>query len=115
MPRLTSRTSRRGKELLKAVKDSETEKQAARTALAVARYRALLVEERDIVRGDSIESPNESSSVQTAEVYWIRHDRPNLEYLSFSRANGEIISIRTAPVDEGWIIRYQEPGDNWPS
>ena len=113
MPK-SSRTSKRGKELLKAEQDAVTKAIAEHTALVVAKYQALSFVDCELLESDSQESLEQSSSAPSGPNLWTRHNSNDSELLTFSRGLGETLTIRKAPGGNGWTIDYDEPVEDWP-
>jgi hypothetical protein len=100
--------SKTGKLLLTAVKKDQTDRQAARTALALARIQS---------SSESVSSEQETSApapLPEVPILWERifNDTDNL--IIFARGDSEAITLRKAPDQTGWFIdfggsRYNKP------
>ena len=118
--RKESSTYSTGELLLNAVKATELEELAARTALAIERYQgssstALLSEEPDQgVQVGSLEQPDQQPPSLRGEAFWTRHDFGSSNLFIFSRDNGEILTLRKSPTGEGWTVIYDEPAEDCP-
>jgi hypothetical protein len=92
--------SKTGKLLLKAVKREQTERQAARTALALVRCESSSVDP-SLSQGipEPVPAPEE-------EVLWVRHVFDSGNLLVFARGEKEAITIRKSPEGPGWYIDF---------
>ena len=110
-----------GERLLNAVKATETEQLAARTALAIERYQrssssssVVIAEPAQIQVEESTGHFDQQPASLSGEVFWTRHEFGTNDLLIFSRGNGETLTIRKSPTGEGWIIIYDEPVGDCP-
>jgi hypothetical protein len=91
---------KKGELLLKAVKREQAERQATRTAIAVARCQSSsndfsLDQELPV----QVPAPEE-------ELLWVRHDFESGNLLVFARGEEEAITIRKSPGGRGWVIDF---------
>ena len=89
-----------GELLLEAVKREQTERQAARTALALVRCESSSI---DLSLSQDIP---ESAPAPEREVLWVRHVFESGNLLVFARGEKESITIRKSPDRRGWYIDF---------
>ena len=89
-----------GNLLLEAVKREQSDRQAARTALALARYQS------SSVGVSSVEETPAPAPLPKVEVLWERHDFESGNLLVFARGEREAITIRKSSEGRGWFIDF---------
>ena len=94
--------SEAGKLLLKAVKKEQLERQAARTALALARC------QNSSEGASSVEETSVPTPLPEVEILWERHVFESGNLLVFARGDKEAITIRKSPEGCGWFIDFGE-------
>ena len=92
--------SKAGKLLLKAVKKEQTERQAARTALAIERCQS----SSGVI--SLVEETPQQVPAPKVEDLWVRHDFESGNLLVFARGEAEAITIRKSPEGRGWVIDF---------
>lgn len=104
------RESATGKFILESVKRDQLERQAARTAQAIARWVGS-ADTVDLTEGSSSEPPARRESLitpvfptQVTEEPWERHVYSAGKLVVFSRGRSECITIRQVPNGVGWLI-----------
>jgi hypothetical protein len=100
---LIPKDSNTGKLLLEAVKKEQTERQAARTALALVRCGASS-EVISLDQETSVPDP-----LPEEEVLWKRHEFNSGNLVIFARGESEAITIRKSPEGPGWFIDFGGP------
>jgi hypothetical protein len=112
------RDSATGKFVLESVKREQLALQAARTAQAVARCVGP-PDGIDLSQGSSSVPPVQRESIFTPGISfqgtdepWERHVFSAGKLVVFSRGRSECITIRKAPVGEGWLIDLGDPPTN---
>jgi hypothetical protein len=97
-----------GKSLLTAVKKDQTDRQAERTALALARIQS---------SSESVSSGQETSApapLPEVPILWERIFNDTNNLIIFARGDSEAITIRKAPDQSGWYIDFGGSLDNMP-
>ena len=91
---------KKGELLLKKVKREQAERQATRTAIAVAGYQS---SSNDISYDQEV--PKQVPAPEE-ESLWVRHDFESGNLLVFARGEEEAITIRKSPGGRGWVINF---------
>ena len=114
------RDSATGKFILERVKREQVERQAARTAQALAHWESSAATV-DLTEGSSSEPPAQRESLfapvvptQVTEEPWQRHVFGGGRTVVFSRGRSDCITIRQAPNGEGWFIDLGDQQGNCP-
>jgi hypothetical protein len=102
------KNSKTGEFKLQAVKREQAERQAARTALALARCQS------SSVSASSKQEASVPAPLPEEPILWERHVFDSGNLIVFARGDSEAITIRKAPEGSGWFIDFGGPLYNRP-
>ena len=111
---LSSKTPRFGHQLLADTKGALARAQATRTADAVERVLCTAETHNDRDNYEGAKELSEDCSPGTGGA-WVRHDSANGNSLTFTRSEGETITIIKSRCGDRWHVVYDEPIHDLPA
>ena len=111
---LSSKTPRFGHQLLADTKGALARAQATRTADAVERVLCTAETHNDRDNYEGAKELSEDCSPGTGGA-WVRHDSANGKSLTFTRSEGETITIIKSRCGDRWHVVYDEPIHDLPA